>query len=144
MMKYIKDRTDDISEFEKTMTDMKFEMEGVKVNMNKMSQAFTKIVNESQRRKKKIERINKDIRTRDKKTEARIEGIEKHIDAKIDEKFSDLETRMSAVEKNMSGTIEKTCCDENSKENQRTVPIECKEVVHGFKEDSKEEGESCS
>ena len=111
MMKDLKDRTDDISQFEKTMTEMKFEVEGVRVNMNKMSEACTKIVDESQSRDTKFEelflRVNDDIRTRDKRTEARIDGIEKHIDAKIDEKFSDLEAEMSAVEKNKSGTIER-------------------------------------
>ena len=57
MMKDIKDRTDDISEFEKKLTEMKFEMEGVKVNMNKMSEAFTKIVDGSQSRDKKFEEL---------------------------------------------------------------------------------------
>ena len=103
-MKEIRDRTDDISEFEKPMTGMKFEMAEVKVNMNKMSDAISKIVDESQIRDQKFEelfnRINEDIRTRDTRTEARIAGIEKHIDAKIEEKFTDLEARMSAVEKN--------------------------------------------
>ena len=140
-MKEIRDRTDDISEFEKPMTGMKFEMAEVNVNMNKMSDAFSKIVDESQRRDQKFEklfnRINEDIRTRDKRTEARIAGIEKHIDAKIEGKFTDLEARMSAVEKN--GANEKTCREQNPKENPRTVPIEYKAVVHGFKDDSKEE-----
>ena len=102
MMKEIKDRTDDISDFERTMTGMKFEMAEVKVNLDKMADAFPKIVDESQRRHQKIEelfkRINEDIRARDQKTEAKIAGIEKHIDAKIEETFTDLETRISAVE----------------------------------------------
>ena len=34
-----------------------------------------------------------------KKTEAKILGIEKNIDAKIEEQFTDLEMRISAVEK---------------------------------------------
>ena len=46
-----------------------------------------------------IKRINEDIRVRDQKTEAKIAGIEKHIDAKIEEKFTDLEVKISAVEK---------------------------------------------
>ena len=46
---------------------------------------------------------------------------------------------MSAVEKNKSGTIERSCRDENSKENPKAVPIERKAVLHGFKEDSREE-----
>ena len=65
MMKEIKDCTDDISEFEKTMTGMKFEMTKVKVSMNKMSDAFSKILDESQRRDQRLEelwiRINEDI-----------------------------------------------------------------------------------
>ena len=117
---------------------MKLEMEGVNVNMNKMSEAFTKIVDERQSREKKFEklflRINDDIRTRDKRIEARIDRIEKHIDAKI-EKFSDIEARMSAVEKNKSGANEKTCREEHTKENARTVPIEYKAVVHSFQDD---------
>ena len=103
MMKEMKDCTDDISEFEKTMTGMIFEMTEVKVSMNKMSDAFSNIVDESQRRDQRFEelwiRINEDIRTREQRTEARIAGIEKHIDAKIEEKFTDLEARMGAVEK---------------------------------------------
>ena len=46
---------------------------------------------------------------------------------------------MSAVEKNRSEANEKTCREEITKENPQTVPIEYKAVVHGFKEDSKEE-----
>ena len=136
------------------MTGMKFEMAEVKVNMNKILDALSKMVDESQRRDPKFVdesqrrdqkfeelwiRINEDIRTREQRTEARIAGIEKHIDAKIEENFTDLEARMSAVEKNKSGANEKTCREEGTKENPRSVPIEYKAVVHGFKEDSKEE-----
>ena len=85
MMREIQDRTDDISDFDKTMTGMKFEMEEVKVNMNKMADAISKIVDESQRDQnfeELIRRINEDIRVRDQKTEAKIAAIEKHFDAK--------------------------------------------------------------
>ena len=138
----VRHRTDDISEVEKTMTGMKFEMVEVKVNMNKIADAFSKIVDESERRDQKFEElfkgINEDIRARDKRTEARIAEIEKHIDAKIEEKFTDLEARISTVEKNKSGANEKTCCEEGTKEYPQTVPIECKAVAHGFKDDSQE------
>ena len=54
-------------------------------------------------KKKKIrrtfKRINEDIRVREKKTEAKIAGIEKLIDTKIKEKFTDLEVRIRDVEK---------------------------------------------
>ena len=68
-----------------------------------MSDAFSKIVDESQRKDQRFEelwiRINEDIRTREQRTEARIAGIEKQIDTKIEEKFTYLEVRLSAVEK---------------------------------------------
>ena len=83
-----------------------------------------------------IKRINEDMRDRELKTEKRFEGLEKHIDTKIEEKFADLEMRISAVEKNGSET--KTCRDEGTKDNPRTVPVECKAVAHGFKVDSEE------
>ena len=76
------------------------------------------------------------MRDRELKTEKRIEGLEKHIDTKIEEKFADLEMRISAVEKNGSET--KTCRDEGTKDNPRTVRVECKAVAHGFKVDSEE------
>ena len=44
--------------------------------------------------------------------------------------------RISAVEKNRSET--KTCRGEGTKDNPRTVPVECKAVAHGFKVDSEE------
>ena len=52
------------------MTGVKLEMEEVKANMNKMSEALSKVVDESQKIDQKFEepfiRINEDIRTRDK------------------------------------------------------------------------------
>ena len=52
MVKELKDRTDDISEFEKTMTWIKFEMAEVKTTMDKMADTFSKIVDESQKKTK--------------------------------------------------------------------------------------------
>ena len=78
-------------------------MTEVKVNMNKMTDALSNVVDESrsmdQRFENLIRRINENIRVRDQKTEAKIAGIEKHIDAEIEEKFTDLGRRKYAVEK---------------------------------------------
>ena len=105
-----------------------------------MTHALSKIVDQSQNRGQRFEdlikRINGDIRVRDQKTEAKNTGIEKHIDARIEEKFTDLGVRISVVEKNRSEANERNCREEGTKENPRTVPIECKAVAHGFKEDS--------
>ena len=117
-------------------------MNEVKLNMNKVAEALSKMTDESHTRDTKFEelikRINEDMRNRELKTEKRIEGLEKHIDTKIEEEFADLETRISAVEKNGSETNGKTCRDGNTKDNPRTVPVEYKAVAHGFKVDSEE------
>ena len=138
----MKERTDDISEFERSMTGVQLEMNEVKVNMNKVADALSKMTDESQTRYQKFEefikRINEDMRARDLKTETRIEGLEKRTDNKIEEKFTDLEMRISAVEKNTSEANGRTCREEGMKENPRTVPIECKAVAHEFKVDSEE------
>ena len=68
-----------------------------------MTDALSKIVDQSQTRDQKFEellkRSNEDVRVQDQKTKAKITGIENHIEAKIEEKFPDLEVRLSAVEK---------------------------------------------
>ena len=85
------------------MTGMKFEMTDVIGNMSKMTDALSKVIDESESRDQRFEelinRINEEIRFRDQKTEAIIAGVGKRIDAKIVEKFTDLEVRISAVEK---------------------------------------------
>ena len=120
MMREINDRVDDISEFEKTMTRMKFEM----AEVEKMDKKWlSKIVDESQTRDQKFEELikrrNEDVRVRDQKTKAKITGIENQIEAKIEDKFPDLEVRLSAVEKTDQNQTKGTA----AKENPRTVPV---------------------
>ena len=88
-MKEIKDRTDDISQIEHSMTAMSFEMEGLKTTVVKMSDAFSTIMDESQSRERFADLITKldtDIRARDQKTNERITRKDKNMDAKIEEK----------------------------------------------------------
>ena len=42
-MKELKERTDDVSEFERSMTTVQLEMKEVKVNMNKVAEALSRI-----------------------------------------------------------------------------------------------------
>ena len=43
VMKELKERTNDVSEFEHSMTTMQFEMKDVKENMNKVAEVITKL-----------------------------------------------------------------------------------------------------
>ena len=99
MMKELKERTEDVSEFERSMTTVQLEMKEVKVNMNKVAEALSRISEDNHTRDRKFEevikRINEGLHERDLKTE-KIEGLES---TKIEEKFADLETRISAMEK---------------------------------------------
>ena len=107
MMKELKERTDDVSEFERSMTTVQLEMKEVKVNMNKVAEALSRISDDNHTRDLKFEelikRINEGLHERDLKRDKKIEGLERHIDTKIEEKFADLETRISAIEKRHYG-----------------------------------------
>ena len=63
--------------------------------------------------------------------------MERHIDTKIEEKFADLERRISAMEEDT--TDSKNSNGESTKDKERTVPIDCKAVLHGFMAESKED-----
>ena len=109
-MKELKKRTGDVSEFERTMTNVQLDMKDVKVNMNKVNEALSKISDDNHTRDRKFEelikRINEGLHERDLKTDKKIEGLERHIDTKIEEKFADLESGLSAMEK---GTTDSRC-----------------------------------
>ena len=102
MMKELKERTDDVSDSERSMTTVQLEMKEVKVNMNKVAEAISKMSDDNHTRDRKFEelikRINEGLYERDLKTDKKIEGLEKQIDTKIEEKITDLETRISAKE----------------------------------------------
>ena len=83
-------------------------MKEVKVNMNKVAEAHSKISDDNHTRDRKFEelikRINERLHERDLKTDKKIEGLERHIDTKIEEKFAGMETRMSAMEKDTTNS----------------------------------------
>ena len=107
MMKELKERTDDVSEFERSMTTVQLEMKEVKVNTNKVAEALSRISDDNHTRDRKFEelikRINEGLHERDLKTDKKIKGLERHIDTKIEEQFADLEKRISAMEKRHYG-----------------------------------------
>ena len=83
VMKELKERKDDVSDFERSMTTVQLEMKEVKVNMKKVAEAFSKITDDNHTRDRKfdepITKINEELHERDLKTDEQIErrpGIE--------------------------------------------------------------------
>ena len=73
MMKELMERTDDVSDFERSMTAVQLEMKEVKVNMNKVAEALSKISDDNHTRDRNFEelikRINEGLHERDLKTD---------------------------------------------------------------------------
>ena len=116
-------------------------MNDVKENLTKVAEALTKISDDNDARERKfddfIKNLNTGLNERDKRTDEKIGRMESQIDAKIEEKFAGLETRISAIEK---GTTEAGCRRlDNAQGRSGHVPTDCKAVLHGFKTESKEQ-----
>ena len=124
-----------MSELEQSITKVQFDMNDVKENLNKVAEALTKISDDINARDRRfddfIRKLNIGLHERDKKTDEKIERMEKQMDAKIEEKFAGLDTRVSAIER---GTTEAGCRRlDNAQGKSRHVPTDCKAVLHGFK-----------
>ena len=69
----LKERTDDMSEFERTMTNLKLDMKDVKEHMNKVTEALSKISDDNNTRDRRFEEliqsINNGLQDRDMKTD---------------------------------------------------------------------------
>ena len=134
MLEDLKERTNDVSDFERSMTTVQFEMKDVKENMNEVTKAISKMSDENRARDRKFEKlINKiceGLYERDLKTDQKLEGLEKRIDTKIEEKFAGLETRICAMEKD--ATMSKERRGDSAQSKSRYVPTECKALLHGF------------
>ena len=101
-MKDLQNRSDDMSELEQSMTTVKFNMNEVKENLTKVAESLTKISDDNNARDWKFDEFIKNFYTglneRDKRTDEKIDIMERQIDAKIDEKLAGLDTRFSAIE----------------------------------------------
>ena len=140
-MKELKERTDDMSEFERSMTKVKWDMNDVKENLTKVAEALTKISDDNDARDRKfddfIKNLNTGLNERDKRTDEKIERMESQIDAKIKEKLAFLYTRISAIERGTTGVGCRRF--DNAQGRSGHVPTDCKAVLHGFKTESKEQ-----
>ena len=63
--------------------------------------------------------------------------MERHIDAKMDEKLADLDTRISTIERSTMGVGHRSLGETQSRWS--PTPTSRKAVIHGFKPESKEQ-----
>ena len=83
VMKELKERRDDVSDFERSMTTGQLEMKEVNVNMKKVAEALSKITDDNHTRDRKFEELitksNEELHERETKTDKKFErrlGIE--------------------------------------------------------------------
>ena len=76
-MKELKERKDDVSNFERSMTTVQLEMKDVEVNMMKVAEALSKITDDNHTRDRKFEdlitNINEELHERETKTDKKID-----------------------------------------------------------------------
>ena len=140
-MRDLKDRSDDMSELEQTITKVKFDMNDVKENLTKVAESLTKISDDNNARDRKFDDFIKNLYTglneRDKRTDEKIDRMERQIDAKIEEKLAGLDTRIRAIERGPTGAAYRRL--DNAQGRLGHTPTDCKAVLHGFKTESKEQ-----
>ena len=75
-MKELKERTDDMSEFERTMTNVQLDMKDVKEHMKKVNEVLSKISDDNNTRDRRFEKliqsINNALQDRDMRTDKKI------------------------------------------------------------------------
>ena len=109
--------------------------------LSKVADAITRISDDNKSRDQRFEKLIKSfsagLKERDANVDKKIEGMEKKIEIKIEEKFAGLETRISALERGAPGEGYKF--SDIARGRPGYVPTDCKAVLHGFKTDSREE-----
>ena len=108
-MKDLRQRTDEVSDLERSMSTMQWNMGEVKDTLNKVTSSLAKITEENETRDKKIDdlitSLSAGLAEREKKTEERIDNMERGLGAKMDERFSDFE-KESAQLREVQGVLD--------------------------------------
>ena len=89
------------------MKEVEFDMNDVKENLTKVAESLTKISDDNNARERKFDNFIKNLyiglNERDKRMDEKIDRMERHTDAKIDQKLAGLDTRISAIERGPTG-----------------------------------------
>ena len=140
-MKDLKQRSDEMSDLERSMSTMQWEMGSVRENLDKFTSSLAKLTEGNETRYKKLDdliaSLSKGLAEKDKKTEERDRQYGKSLGARMDERFSDFERRISSIEK-IQG------CDGHTRSGSTQggwgpTPTNLRAVIHGFKLDAKEQ-----
>ena len=103
----LKVRSDEVSDLERSVSSMQWEMGEVKGALTRVNDSLVKMTEGNEERDRKLDEFIKSLSTglaeREKRTEERIEKMEKRIDAKMEEKLADLDTRISSIERSALG-----------------------------------------
>ena len=98
-MKDLRQRTDDVSELERSVPTMQWDMEEVKNTLKTVTSSLEKITEGNATRDRKLDDLLTSLCTgvaeREKKTEERIDNMERSLG----ERFSDFEKRLSSIER---------------------------------------------
>ena len=140
-MKDLRQRTDEVSDLERSMSTMQWNMGEVKDTLNKVTSSLAKITEGNETRDKKIDdlitSLSAGLAQREKKTEERIDNMERGLGAKVDERFSDFEKRISSIERGTGGAGHTR--SGTFQGGWGPTPMNLKAVIHGFKPDAKEQ-----
>ena len=140
-MKDLKQRSDEMSDLERSMSTMQWELGGVRENIDKVTSSLAKLTEGNATRDKKLDDLIASLSTglaeKEKKTEERIDNMEKSLGARMDERFSDFERRISSIEKSTGGAGHTR--PGSSQGGWGPTPTSLKAVIHGFKPDATEQ-----
>ena len=113
----------------------------VKENLNKVTNSLVKMTEGNEARDRKLDDLIKSLSTdlaeRGRKTEERFDNMERCLGARMDEKFSDFDKRISSIERNTVGAGYSGLGA--SQGGWGPTPTSRKAVLHGFKPDTKEQ-----
>ena len=108
-MRDLKQRSDEVSDLERSISSMQCDMGEVKENLNKVTSSLVKMTEGNEVRDRKLDDLIKSLSAglaeRERKAEERFDNMERCFGAKMDEKFSDFE-KESARLKEVRGVLD--------------------------------------
>ena len=136
-MKDLRQRTDDVSELERSVSTMQWDMTEVKNTLKTVTSSLGKMTEVQATRDKKLDDLLASLSTsfieKEKKTEEKIDSVARSLG----EQISSLDKRLSSVERGSGGVghIQTGA----SQGGWVPTPTDLKAVIHGFKQEAKEQ-----
>ena len=136
-MKDLRQRTDNVSELERSVSTMQWDMTEVKNTLKTVTSSLDKMTELQATRDKKLDDLFASLSTsfaeKEKKTEDKIDSVAR----RLGEQISSLDTRLCSVERG-SGSVGHIQTGV-SQGGWGPTPTDLKAVIHGFKQEAKEQ-----